>query len=242
MTKTWHGVLFWHHLHLVSSRPALFYPRSARRRPVPASWSLSKSSDGGFPSKEGKMTCEEEKMSAPWFCAGNANGGVVASHPLIKQQPSSCSDGSSLSQRPFAPVPQRAEDATLGLVLKDRADRNFARGRWTEAGGKVISNSLFSFSYYSFLIRIFFPTPSRLKHHLCGKTKVLSFQQVSVNFWLFSIPLSNGLSASFQLGEFHESVQKTICSKDSFLNCSFPTGNVSFKNLDKSFCQSSLLC
>lgn len=122
-----------------------------------------------FPRRKEEMTCKKEKVSAPGFCAGNANGGVVASHPLIKQQPSSCSGGSILSQRPFTLIAQRAEDATLALELKDRAGRNFARGSY-KAGGKVISVSRSSFSYYSFLITYFFLLPP-IKTFLCRKKK-----------------------------------------------------------------------
>lgn len=83
---------------------------------VPASWSVSSAGDSGFPSKKREMTCWKKKISAPWCCAGTVNGGVAASHPLIKQQ-----------LRPSL-IPLRAEDATLALVPKDRTDRNFAQG------------------------------------------------------------------------------------------------------------------
>lgn len=91
---------------------------------IPLSWSVSSTNDNGFWKRKGNDLWK--KVSALCFCASNVNGWDVASHPLIKEEPGSCSDGSVLSQPPIIQILQRAEDTTNRQ--KDTTDRNLAQG------------------------------------------------------------------------------------------------------------------
>lgn len=112
---------------------------------IPPSWSVSSTNDNGFWKRKGNDLWK--KVSALCFCASNVNGWDAASHPLIKEEPGSCSDGSVLSQLPIIQILQRAEDTTNRQ--KDRqTDRNLAQGcktmRLITEQGELITNNLSS--------------------------------------------------------------------------------------------------
>lgn len=106
---------------------------------IPLSWSVSSTNDNGF--WKGKGNDLWKKVSALCFCTSNVNGWDAASHPLIKEEPGSCSDGSVLSQPPIIQNLQRAEKRHNRQKTSLKAAKLW---RWLLNMGELITNNLSS--------------------------------------------------------------------------------------------------
>lgn len=96
MNKGCYSILSCHQFDLILCSPAFFLLGLLIQ--IPLSGSVSSTNDNGL--QRGKeMNCEKGVIAG--FCENNVYGCDVASHPLIKQQPSSCRSGNiCLSQHP----------------------------------------------------------------------------------------------------------------------------------------------